>query len=249
MPTPSKGYYNKSGIRVPGTTTIIKSSQSAEGLVYWAWNIAYAPYRETRAMLEKIVQQGAVDSGTLHDCKTILAKPDPDFRAKRDNAANVGTIVHARIDAWTRNMQFDAKPYESPEIPDPAAASQIGFNAFLEWAGATKFKLVEAEMQLVSEEYNYGGTPDVMMVREKTTVGDYKTGDLRPTSLLPQLAAYQHLLREHGHKIEDNGAHAMSINRETGGFIHRYFTPEEVARGWNVFTTMLKLHQLMKEMK
>lgn len=247
MPTPKTGYYTSAGVRVPGVTTVLGRFKESGALIYWSWNLAYVPYRQARAQIEKIVAQGAIDPGTLADCKDLLQVPieRADFRHVRDNAASIGTIVHARIEAWTHGVAFNQTPYPEADV----LSSDIGFSAFLEWAGSTKFSLAETEMQLVSEKHKYGGTPDVIMIREQRTTGDYKSGDLYPEQVLPQLAAYQKLLIEHGREIQDMGAHAMSINKKTGGFVHRYFTPEEVNRGWRAFDLMLQLHSLIKELK
>jgi hypothetical protein len=37
MPHPKKGYFNKDGKAVPGTTTIIGRFKESGGLIYWAW--------------------------------------------------------------------------------------------------------------------------------------------------------------------------------------------------------------------
>lgn len=251
MPTPRKGYYTTKGERVPGVTTILSRFKDAGGLIHWANQLAYVPYREARAMIDRIVKQGAVDPGTLHDCKLLLAKPEDacDYRVARDSAASVGTIVHARIDAHVRGLAFDAEPYRSDEFPDPIEASRLGFEAFLEWAGSTSFGLAEGEVQLVSDELKFGGTPDVIVVRGERSLGDWKSGDLYPSQLLPQLAAYEHLLAE-AFKIEGgHGGHAISVNKKTGGFTHRYFTPEEMTRGWEAFKLMRELYELVKELK
>lgn len=181
MPTPKTGYYTAAGVRVPGVTTVLGRFKESGALIYWSWNLAYVPYRQARAQIEKIVAQGAIDPGTLADCKDLLQVPieRADFRHVRDNAASIGTIVHARIEAWTHGIAFNQTPYPEADV----LASDIGFSAFLEWAGSTKFSLAETEMQLVSEKYGYGGTPDVIMIREQRTTGDYK--GLAVTTKLP----------------------------------------------------------------
>jgi len=252
MPTPRKGYYTDAGKRVPGVTTIIGRFKDSGGLIHWANTLAYEPYRELRSVVEQLVSNG-VDTSIIDKCKTLLEKPADaaDYRVARDTAATVGTIVHARVDAFARRREFDPKEFISAEFPDTESVmlgSETGFGAFQEWAGSSSFKLEEGEMQLVSNQHRFGGTPDVIMVRGEKTVGDWKTGDLYPSQLLPQLAAYRYLLIEHGRSL-GGGAHAISINKKTGGFTHRYFTPDEVANGWQAFQLMAKLYELIKLMK
>lgn len=250
MPTPRSGYYNANGDRVPSVTTVLSRFKDSGALIHWANQLAYEPYRQARALIHRIVTNGAVSPGILDDCNALLAKPADhcDYRTARDSAASIGSIVHARVDAYIRGATCDLGPFITTEIPDPLVVSESGFQAFLEWAGSTSFDLVEGEMQLVSDKHNFGGTPDVVLVRGEKTVGDWKTGDLYPEQVLPQLAAYRQLLIENGRQVS-GGAHAISINKKTGGFTHRYFTPEEVGKGWEVFKMMRELYHMVKEIK
>lgn len=243
MPHPASGYRNSKGERVPSVTTILSRFRSSGALIHWANQLAYEPYRQLRSAVEKIVEIGAVSPGILDDCKQILAKPADfcDYRTARDTAAGIGTLVHARVDAYIRKQEVAITDTQLKE-------SQSGFDAFLQWAGSTQFELAEGEMQLVSDRHGYGGTPDVILVRGERVVGDWKSGDLYPEQVVPQLAAYRELLIENGRDI-GRGAHAISINKKTGGFVHRYFTPAEVERGWEAFQLMLRLYGLVKEIK
>lgn len=238
MATARGGYYTKAGRRVPSVTTILSRFKDAGGLIHWANTIAYEAYREARAALETADELSA---RVLR--QAVLAKPADhcDYRVARDTAASVGTIVHERVDCFIRGKAFDPAPWVSALIPDPLAASETGYTAFLEWAGSTSFTLAEGEMPLVSEEHAFGGTPDAVLVRGVECVGDWKSGDLYAEQVIPQLAAYRQLFRENGRAVAD-GAHAISINKKTGGFTHRYFTPDEMQAGWDAFVLMRELY-------
>lgn len=250
MPSPPQGYRNAKGERVPSVTSIIGRWKDSGALIAWSNKIAYEPYRQARALIERIVEIGMVSPAILADCKTLLSKaPDHcDYRTARDSAASIGTIVHARVDSFIRGVECDLRQYVSESIPDPVGASESGFQAFLEWSTSSSFDLAEGEVQLVSNCYDYGGTPDVIIVKGEKLVGDFKTGDLYPEQVLPQLAAYRQLLIENGREV-GQGGHAVSINRKTGGFNHRYFVPAEMIQGWNVFLKMRELYSLIKELK
>lgn len=252
MPTKPGGYFVE-GKRVPSVTTIISRWKDSGALIWWANMLAYEPYREVRALLERTVtlgRLGAFNEDLFKDCEKHLTKPENfcDFRVARDTAAGIGTIVHHRIDCHIRQQPCDLAPYTSDLVPDPMLESESGFSAFLQWAGSISFKLEEGEMPLASKMFGYGGTLDVIVVNGEKTVGDFKTGDLYPEQVLPQLAAYRQLLIENGRAVSEGG-HAISINKKSGGFVHRYFTPEEMALGWEVFSTMLKLYKLIKQVK
>ncbi len=250
MPSPKLGYWNAKGKRVPGTTSIIGRFKDSSALIHWANHLAYDPYRQLRAWVESVVSLEALSPALIADAKALLAVPADacDYQKARDTAAGIGTIVHERVDCHIRSRAFDPAPFISPDIPDPVESSRLGFEAFQQWAGSTNFKLVEGEIQLVSNRFNYGGTPDVCLVRGQQELGDWKSGDLYAEQVLPQLAAYRQLLVENKRKV-GRGAHAISINKKTGGFTHRYFTPDEMAKGWKVFCLMNKLYQFVKELK
>lgn len=251
MPTPKSGYYTKAGVRVPGVTTVIGRFKDSGGLIHWANTIAYEPWRKARALIEQAVQIGVLSPGLIGDMKELLAKPADfcDYRKVRDTAAGIGTIVHGRIDCWIRGTKFEPSEYTSDEIKDPIAASEAGFGAFLDWATQTKLRLEQGEIQLVSELFGYGGTPDVVFVADHACLGDWKTGDLYPEQLLPQLAAYRQLLVENGRDNVGQDAYAISVNKSTGGFTYRHFTPEEMTKGWRIFRGMREIYEALKEVK
>lgn len=248
MPTARGGYFTKAGILVPSVTTVI--IKDSGGIIHWANRLAFGPYMQARALLEQREAPGTTDLDWHANVSAFLARPPElaDYRAVRDRAAGVGTIVHARVDCHIRGVAFDPSSYVAADIPDPLAASQVGFEAFQEWAHSNKFELVDGEKPLVSEKYLYGGTRDVIAVAGKRQIGDWKTGALYAEQLLPQLAAYHQLEIEHGGQL-DAGSHAISINRDSGGFVHRYFTPGEMETGWRAFMLMRELYDLVKEMK
>lgn len=75
MPTPRKGYFTKSGKRVPGTTTITGRFKKSDALLWWAWNEG----REGRDFRE--TKQKAADAGTccheMIECWKHKIKFDP----------------------------------------------------------------------------------------------------------------------------------------------------------------------------
>lgn len=250
MPTNLQGYRNVKGERVPSVTTILGRFRESGALMWWSNRLAYEPYRQLRAILEQIVQIGAVSPGILADIRDVLSKPPDhcDYRVARDSAANIGTVVHHRVDSHIRGAPCDLGQFISEVMPDPEKASETGFRAFLEWSGATSFQMVEGEVQLVSNEYDFGGCPDIVLVRGERAIGDFKTGDLYVDQVLPQIAAYRQLVKENGKEV-GAGGHAISINKKTGGFTHRFFTHEEMDKGWEVFKRMRELYGLVKELK
>ncbi len=111
-----------------------------------------------------------------------------DFRETRDKAADIGTLVHAAIEA-----RINGDP--PILVQEPSAAKAL--NAFLEWERHNKIEILEQEIQLVSEEFRYGGTLDAVGVIDgKYVLLDWKTSKGVYKNYVLQLAAYQQLWNE-----------------------------------------------------
>jgi hypothetical protein len=133
-------YFNKAGKRRPGVTTVLSSLAKPQ------------LYRWYAAMEREGWMGGAPVPPTN-------AKGDPVYFAevKRDRSADLGTIVHARIEAWLRGEELE--PDDLP--PDLYAESVHGFDRFRRWWDEKRFMCVGSEVQMVSEEMQVGGTMDV----------------------------------------------------------------------------------------
>ena len=122
-----------------------------------------------------------------------------DLYGSRDKAANIGTIVHARIMAYSQGEEID----KSNIAPDVWDATENSMRSFFEWAEPRDVTPLVVEQPLVSEKYGYGGTPDIygIMDGDKTLL-DFKTGSGLYEEHYIQLAAYAHLLKEAGNEIK-----------------------------------------------
>jgi len=131
-------YRNLAGQRRPGVTTILGTLAKPQ-LYRW-----YAAMERDNALLP---------------IPEPNAKGDPVYFAelKRDKAADLGTITHARIEAWLRGEELDPD-----DLPDDLYAQSVnGFDRFRRWWESKSFFLVASELQMVSEELQVGGTMDV----------------------------------------------------------------------------------------
>jgi len=130
--------------------------------------------------------------------------PKPYFYAGHTSkAADLGTIAHARIEAWLHGTTLD------PSGLDEAlyAASLAPLERFQEWWDGEGLTLVASEEQLVHPELRYGGTID-FVARDrggKLVLGDIKTTkanrDWPYPTVIAQVAAYRELWEKHGEPI------------------------------------------------
>ena len=171
-----------------------------------------------------------------------------DYRDVRDKAASIGTLAHDMVEHFIRTPNeefvFDKDTY----TPEMIAKAQTSFGSFLEWADASQLEAAETEIQLMSKEFRYGGTPDVFFVKGKRSLGDWKTSNAVYGDYLIQLAAYKHLWEENfPDKPIDGGAHLIRFDKEYGDFHHHYYTDLDDA--WRAFQLMRELYDIDKVLK
>lgn len=165
------------------------------------------------------------ESGALIAWAYKRGKDGLDLYESRDKAAELGTIVHEMVQEYVGG--------NDPSLIIPGTltnadrnAIDSAFEAFLEWFEAGSFTIVEQEMQLVSETYKFGGTPDAVARDSKgrLVLLDWKTSDGVYSDHLVQLGAYRILWNECN---PDNpltgGSHLCRFAKAHGDFAHHYF--------------------------
>ncbi len=220
MPTPRQGYFLKDGTQVPGTTTVIGRFKDSGALLHWAFSQG------------KAAQRGEIKS--LYD--------------KRDEAAEAGTLAHGMVEKRIDGEDPESVlvGVESEQIKTQARAA---FKAYLSWESMTKLVIVEQEMQLVSEQYQFGGTPDAIgLINGELCLVDWKTSNGVYQDYLIQLAAYKHLWEEkHPDRPLTGGFHLCRFAKEHGDFAHMYYPNLDEA--WEAFVLMRRLYDLDKRLK
>lgn len=215
-----KGGYKIDGKRVPGVTTIIGRFKDSGGLLWWAYGQGQANER------------GEIDS--LYD--------------KRDEAGELGTMVHEMVEAHIDGVAFDIKRLMML-TKEQATQVQSGFDAYITWESMTKIKLIDQEMELVSEEYRFGGCPDAIgEVNGKLSLVDWKTSNAVYPDYLIQLAAYKHLWElNHPDQPLDGGFHLCRFSKDFGDFSHHYYAELDMA--WEQFKLFRKAYDIDKVLK
>lgn len=163
------------------------------------------------------------ESGGLIQWAYNRGKEGLELYESRDKAAELGTIVHSMVEEYLHGKQ----PYLPEGLSDEdCEACESAFQAFEEWYLMNKFEIVGQEIQLVSEQYQFGGTPDSIAKDNKgrLVLLDWKTSDGVYTDHLIQLAAYRILWNEN---FPDNpltgGSHLCRFAKTNGDFAHHYY--------------------------
>jgi len=203
---------------------------------------------------------GSPVSGVTTICKNIGWNVEPLLwwanaeglagRSHRDTAkkaADAGTIAHYLFWCHIHNQVPDMTPYIT--MKEEIDKAETSFLNFLEWLKMVNFRVKATEVYLVSEQYKFGGTPDVIgWVTDKLAIIDWKTGSGVYEDQLIQLCAYSKLWEEvHPEEPLIGGFHIIRINKENAGFDHKHrdFIPE----AWEAFKHALELHNLHKIIK
>lgn len=165
-----------------------------------------------------------------------------------DTATVPGTIAHYLIECFLKDeIPIMLSEWKEEDCKKASAA----FANFLKWAEQFKFKPLHVEPNLISEKYQYGGTPDVVAeVLGESAIVDWKTGKTYESTFL-QLAAYGQLVRENYPDLTlDGGFHLLRIpkSEKVPSFHHSHWGALP-AEAWETFEMCLRLGKTEKILK
>ena len=165
-----------------------------------------------------------------------------------DTATIPGTIAHYLIECFLKNEE----PQMSLEWSNgDIEKARVAFQNFHNWAKQFKFEPIHVEPNLISEKWQYGGTPDVIaMILGEPAIVDWKTGKIYESTFL-QLVAYRQLCVENYPDLPLNGGfHLLRIpkNEKIPSFHHSHWgvLPPEA---WETFEMCLRLRKCEKVLK
>lgn len=219
MGRPTNGYINAAGDQIPGVTTVC-GMLDKPALVGWAGKLCVAAGYEAGRNGEAPPRWNQVCYG------------------KRDKAAEAGTITHDLFEQHLRG--------ETPEQHKNEGAWRGYLNA-VHWLESSGMKIEPFERPLVSERYQYGGTPDALAHGREVCLADWKTGGIYPEHAI-QMGAYRQLLRENGIDAP-GGVHLVRFSRDHGDFTHHYFAPDALDLGWEVFLGLMEARRPLMKLK
>jgi hypothetical protein len=161
---------------------------------------------------------------------------------KAEEAAEFGTIAHGYIDDHIHGR----KVVLDRENAQPAVTA---YETYLKWEKSYKVDFVDTEMQLVSEEYRFGGTPDAVgIINGELCLIDWKTSNSVYVDHLIQLSCYGYLWNNAnpGNPIT-GGYHLCRFAKENGDFSHHFWPNLDEA--WEAFKHMRVLYDLVAVLK
>lgn len=172
-----------------------------------------------------------------------------------EKAADIGTLAHSMVELHINGQDPESALSSAKE--DFKEKARNAFDQFLKWEKLTKVKLLSKyqEIQLVSEEYKFGGTPDAIgEIDGEIVLLDWKTSNAVYQDYLIQLAAYGHLL-EKGFRmgtwdplgLKPKGFHLLRFSKDFPDFEHRSFGGVEKA--WRQFVLFREAYDNDRELK
>lgn len=191
------------------------------------------------------------ESGGLIQWAYNCGKEGIDINAARDRAADAGTLCHDMIDAHLHGRNFSRVGHDM----DALTKADHAFLGFLEWKAQTNLKLVAAEISLVSEKHQFGGTFDAALVGDTLRLLDYKTASAIYNDALIQVAGAYSLLWEEAHP--DQPLHGIDILRiskpeqadDPISFHHCHWSAEIIPVAQEQFLLFRRAYDLDKRLK
>jgi hypothetical protein len=177
-----------------------------------------------------------------------LGTEGKDYRNVVADAADVGTLAHALIEADIKQQPMPEYPYE--DIVLIAERAHRAFKNYLKWKGMVNFKLLTMETPCISEVLRFGTTLDISAVSGKRAVVEVKTSNKVHEDMFIQMAAQKFAWDEThpGEEIEE--FHLLKLGKETGSFSHHYIDPADLMPvGMKAFRALRELHDTHKMLK
>ncbi len=163
-------------------------------------------------------------------------------------AADAGTIGHYLIDCDIKRHKPDLSQFKDADA-DTISKGETCLLNFLEWKKVVNLRVHKTEINLVSEKYHYGLTPDCIgYVTDKLSLIDWKTGNGIYEDMLIQLAAYKQGWEENNPDMPlTGGYHLLRIGKDNADFHHHHWG--ELSEAWETFLHLLSLHNLHSVLK
>jgi hypothetical protein len=112
--------------------------------------------------------------------------------------------------------------------------AHTSFKAFREWREQCRVRPLAQEVSLVSERFQYGGTPDlVAIVNNGIGIIDFKTSKAVYSEMKVALAAHGALWNEAHPKQTLDSYHLIVLPKDGGPFQHHAYG--DLEREWEIF--------------
>jgi hypothetical protein len=162
----------------------------------------------------------------------------------KQTKADIGTCAHSLITDY--HLQGKELPSEWPGLTqDEFSQAKQALASFQKWQQGSRFEPYMMEINMVSEEYQYGLTPDIIgKFTDGLALVDLKTGGAIYDSHVIQMAGYFHGWHEiHPNEPLTEGIHIIRIGKENANFTHHWWA-NLPAEAWEAFLLLKRLDEI-----
>ena len=199
----------------------------------------YVDKRKVASVTTVIGNNLGWNKGALIGWSRKMAMSGQDPNTIKNEAASIGTLTHKMVENYVLEKPISTFIYSEEDI----AKATVGFQAFLDWEKTAKPVYLYTEIQLVSKEFLYGGTIDLVVdVAGHTGILDIKTSNNVYKEHVIQLAAYRHLYRENNGPVDY--CSILQLDKRSGEFTYHFIEEERLDRAFEAFECCLRLSQL-----
>jgi hypothetical protein len=153
-------------------------------------------------------------------------------------AIDIGSAVHgmAELDLKGRpDREIEAYAHECLAAPDHLRKAFSSFAQFRTWRQQCHVRAIAQETNLVSETWQYGGTPDtIAMIDGGLGLIDFKTSPKAYPDHLLALAAYGRLWEENNPQQPLSSYHLIILPKDGSAFQHHAHA--DLSQQWTLFT-------------
>lgn len=164
------------------------------------------------------------------------------------SAIDIGSTVHgmAELDLRGRSdREIEAYANDRLTVPDHLRKCWASFSAFRQWRQQCHVRAIAQEVPLVSEKYQYGGTPDtIAMIGNGLGLIDFKTSPRPYPANLVAMAAHGQLWHENNPQHQLTGYHLLILPKDGSPFQHHAYG--DLSSQWKLFTLYLEAYRLDK---
>jgi hypothetical protein len=177
-----------------------------------------------------------------------LGKQGLDYETVRNEAANLGKLVHHMVENFLLGKKTDITGCD-PVMLNRAAAY---FQNFITWWSKAGLEVVCVEKKLISTKWAYGGTIDIVAKNAKGFyIIDLKTSGKVYDSYWLQLAAYKQLWDENfGTVLPQDKIRKcciMHVGGEQGAY--KPYTHDDVSKEFHAFCQLRILWDELEKLK
>lgn len=167
-----------------------------------------------------------------------LGMEGKDYKKVVDVAADIGSVAHFLIECWFKKDEPDLTEFSKHAID----GGGLIFEKFKASWSQQGLSYVASELSLVSEEYNYGGTLDIVArdKDKKLVLVDEKSSPRVYGSFYRQLAGYEHLWNENNDEKIERRVIFRHGKDDPDDTEVRWL--DDMSKHWNVFQKQLDLY-------